>query len=163
MPKKVKGNEAAPVRGQAAHAHRREPAYCIFCRSSKRRLPHSRSTRTNTSWRSWTAIHPYRGTRLIIPKRHFESLYTMPDGLLARIIKLSKRVADAQRRVLHAEGANLVNSAGKAAWQNVPHFHMHVIPRFEDDELSGRPWWLPQKMLAVRLDGVSKKLERAIK
>jgi histidine triad (HIT) family protein len=109
-------------------------------------------------------IHPsVQGHALVIPKEHRENLYQMPEGLLARVIKLSKMVAEAQKGALHAKAVNLVNSSGKEAGQYVFHFHMHVIPRFENDELTGHSWWSPQKTSAERLDEISTKLKKVIK
>ena len=43
------------------------------------------------------------------------------------------------KKVLDADGVNLINSCGAAAWQTVFHFHIHVVPRYEDDPLK-LPW-----------------------
>jgi histidine triad (HIT) family protein len=132
---------------------------CIFCKVAKKEVP-SFLIYEDKYVMAFLDIHPsIQGHTLVIPKKHYENLYEMPDDLLARVIKLSKRVAKAQKKVLHAKAVNLVNSSGREAWQDVFHFHMHVIPRFENDELKGRSWWSPQKVSAERLTKMSIKMK----
>jgi histidine triad (HIT) family protein len=62
------------------------------------------------------------------------------DDLLA-VALASQRLAARVKERLRADGVNLINSCGAVAWQSVFHFHMHVIPRYEDDPL--RLPWVP--------------------
>src|ERR1700686_3425381 len=62
------------------------------------------------------------------------------EDLLA-VALASRRLAGRAKERLHADGVNLLNSCGAAAWQTVFHFHVHVIPRYEGDPL--RLPWLP--------------------
>jgi histidine triad (HIT) family protein len=81
-------------------------------------------------------IHPWtRGHALVIPREHHRNLYEIPDDQLAHVARAAKRLAVRIRDRLGADGVNLLNSAERAAWQTVFHFHMHVIPRYEDDPL----------------------------
>ena len=82
-------------------------------------------------------IHPWtRGHALVIPRKHTPNLYEIEPDELAAVAKAAKRLAhpDARRRSV-ATAINLLNSTNAAAWQTVFHFHMHVIPRYEDDPL----------------------------
>jgi len=87
-------------------------------------------------------IHPWtEGHALVIPKEHYQDLYEIPDEVLGQVMSAAKRLAGRVRDGLDADGVNLLNSTGRAAWQTVFHFHVHVIPRYEDDplELPVRP------------------------
>jgi histidine triad (HIT) family protein len=87
-------------------------------------------------------IHPWtRGHALVIPREHHENLYEIPEETLGQVMAAAKRLAGRVRDGLGADGVNLLNSTGRAAWQTVFHFHVHVIPRYEDDplELPVRP------------------------
>jgi histidine triad (HIT) family protein len=87
-------------------------------------------------------IHPWtRGHALVIPREHAEDLHAISDDDLEHTIRAARRLASRARDGLGADGVNLLNSAGRAAWQTVFHFHVHVIPRYEDDplELPVRP------------------------
>jgi histidine triad (HIT) family protein len=87
-------------------------------------------------------IHPWtRGHALVIPREHYQDIHEIPDETLTHVITAAKRLAQRAVDVLDADGVNLLNSTGRAAWQTVFHFHLHVIPRYEDDplELPVRP------------------------
>ena len=81
-------------------------------------------------------IHPWtRGHLLVIPREHHTDLYDIPDDTLAHVQQAAKRLAIRVRDKLNADGVNILQSTGRAAWQTVFHFHVHVIPRYEDDPL----------------------------
>ena len=81
-------------------------------------------------------IHPWtRGHALVIPREHHENLYDIPDETLSQVMAAAKRLGGRVREGLNADGVNLLNSTGRAAWQTVFHFHVHVIPRYDDDPL----------------------------
>lgn len=87
-------------------------------------------------------IHPWtQGHALVIPREHYQDIHEIPDETLTHVITAAKRLAQRSVDVLDADGVNLLNSTGRAAWQTVFHFHLHVIPRYEDDplELPVRP------------------------
>ena len=81
-------------------------------------------------------IHPWtRGHALVIPREHAKNLYEISDEDLAHTMRAAKRLAGRARDTLGADGVNLLNSSERAAWQTVFHFHVHVIPRYQDDPL----------------------------
>jgi histidine triad (HIT) family protein len=81
-------------------------------------------------------IHPWtRGHALVIPRNHHKNLYEISDDDLGHTMRAAKRLAVKVRDNLGADGVNILNSAERAAWQTVFHFHVHVIPRYEDDPL----------------------------
>jgi histidine triad (HIT) family protein len=87
-------------------------------------------------------IHPWtRGHALVIPREHHKNLYEIDEETLGQVMTAAKRLALKVRDALDADGVNLLNSTERAAWQTVFHFHVHVIPRYEDDplELPVRP------------------------
>jgi histidine triad (HIT) family protein len=80
-----------------------------------------------------------RGHALVIPREHSKNLLEIPAEDLAACAQAAQRLAQKASDNLGATGADLVNSCGAAAWQTVFHFHIHVIPRYEDDPLQ-LPW-----------------------
>ena len=82
-----------------------------------------------------------RGHALVIPRRHTRDLLEIGDDELAAVVRAAKRLAQRASERLGADGVNLINSCGRAAWQTVFHFHVHVIPRYEGDPL--RLPWVP--------------------
>lgn len=78
-----------------------------------------------------------KGHTLVIPKTCYDPITETPDEVLAKLMSVSKRIAAAQIKALGADGVNVIQNNGRAAGQEVPHIHIHVIPRFNDD---GHHW-----------------------
>jgi histidine triad (HIT) family protein len=76
---------------------------------------------------------------LVIPRTHSTDVDDIGAEDLGACIALAQQIARRARRTLGAEGVNLLHSAGRAAWQTVFHFHIHVIPRYAGDPLV-LPW-----------------------
>lgn len=110
---------------------------CIFCRVIRGELP-STKIYEDDDILAFMDIGPIvKGHTLVIPKVHVDPLTAVAPELLAKIMRVVQRVADAQVRGLNADGVNVHQSNGAAAGQVVPHVHFHVIPRFRDD---GHRW-----------------------
>jgi histidine triad (HIT) family protein len=96
-------------------------------------------------------INPWtRGHALVIPRNHSADLLAIPEADLAHTTGAAKRLAARIKERLGCDGINLLNACGPAAWQTVFHFHIHVIPRYEDDplRLPGKPLEVGQEELA---------------
>ncbi len=79
------------------------------------------------------------GHALVIPRRHAKDLIEIEPEELAHCSLAAQRLALRMDKSLDADGFNLINACGVAAWQTVFHFHIHVIPRYADDPLK-LPW-----------------------
>ena len=80
-----------------------------------------------------------RGHALVVPREHSADLFDISDADLERTILAARRLGRRMEEVLQPDGYNLLNSCRPAAWQTVFHFHVHVVPRYEDDPLK-LPW-----------------------
>ncbi len=80
-----------------------------------------------------------RGHALVVPRQHSADLFEISDEDLERTMIAARRLARRMDEVLGPDGFNLLNSCRPAAWQTVFHFHVHVVPRYEDDPLH-LPW-----------------------
>ena len=80
-----------------------------------------------------------RGHALVVPRRHARDLLEVETEDLEATIVAARRLARRMPDRLGADGVNLLNSCGRAAWQTVFHFHLHVIPRYQGDPLR-LPW-----------------------
>jgi histidine triad (HIT) family protein len=108
---------------------------CIFCRIAAGRAPAARLVETPTVL-AFLDIAPVNyGHTLVIPREHFHNLLDLPDELWTEMGRVSRRVAQALRRVLFAQGINLGMNNFEAAGQVVFHAHLHVIPRYLTDGL----------------------------
>ena len=115
-------------------------------------------------------IKPFsRGHCLVVPKKHFESIFDISEDSLQRVAVVAKKISEKIKSTLKADGIRLSQSNGKAAGQEVMHFHLHIIPRYENDGLSANPTatlQLPQadieelKKLALQLrSGQAEKIK----
>ena len=80
-----------------------------------------------------------RGHVVVITREHYENLFELPDDDLLAAMQMARRVAERMKETLRPGGFNILNNIGRAAWQSIFHFHVHVIPRYEDDPLQ-LPW-----------------------
>jgi histidine triad (HIT) family protein len=112
---------------------------CIFCRIIAGEIP-AQIIGQDERTIAFMDINPAtRGHALVVPKRHVQDLLEIgPEDLEATILT-AQRVAAKMPDRLAADGVNLLNSCGRAAWQTVFHFHIHVIPRYAGDPLR-LPW-----------------------
>ena len=114
---------------------------CIFCKIAAGELP---ATIVDSDERTiaFMDISPAtRGHALVIPREHARDLHEISAEDLQACALMAQRVAANARERLGADGVNVLNSCGEAAWQTVFHFHLHVIPRYADDPL--RLPWVP--------------------
>jgi histidine triad (HIT) family protein len=112
---------------------------CIFCKIVAGELP-SQIVDQDERTIAFMDISPAtRGHALVVPRRHSRDLLEIETDDLQATIDAAQRLARRVQARLGAGGINLLNSCGSAAWQTVFHFHIHVIPRYEDDPLR-LPW-----------------------
>ncbi|TSC94138.1 MAG: Hit-like protein involved in cell-cycle regulation [Parcubacteria group bacterium Licking1014_1] len=106
---------------------------CIFCRIAKGEID-SAKIWEDEKILAFLDINPLtRGHCLIIPKEHFENIFDLDKDILKEIIVIAKEISEKMKRSLGAKGVNLLNSNGKEAEQLVFHFHLHIVPRYEND------------------------------
>jgi histidine triad (HIT) family protein len=111
------------------------PEDCLFCKIVAGELP-AEVVQEDEHTIAFMDINPWtRGHALVIPRNHSRDLLDVPEEDLARTMSAAKRLAGRMTDRIGADGVNLLHACGSAAWQTVFHFHVHVIPRYEDDPL----------------------------
>lgn len=112
---------------------------CIFCKIIAGELPATIVEQTERTV-SFMDINPAtRGHALVVTRAHTQDLLSIDAEDLNQVALGAQRLARRARERLGADGVNLVNSCGAAAWQSVFHFHIHVVPRYRGDPLQ-LPW-----------------------
>jgi histidine triad (HIT) family protein len=112
---------------------------CLFCMIVAREVP-AQIVDEDELTVSFMDINPAtRGHALVVPRNHSTNILDAPDEDLAATVLAAARLARRVTERLGAEGVNLLNSCGRAAWQTMFHLHLHVIPRYDDDPLK-LPW-----------------------
>ena len=131
---------------------------CIFCKILAGEIP-ARTVDEDERTIAFMDIAPAtRGHALVIPRAHSADLLSVEPEDLAAVALAAQRLATRAKARLGADGVNLINSCGAAAWQSVFHFHVHVIPRYSDDPL--KLPWVPAPGDSELLDAVAQELGR---
>lgn len=73
------------------------------------------------------------GHVIVVPVKHYENIYDLPDNVAAKIVKIARQMALAIKKVRKADGINLQQNNEPAAGQHAFHYHLHIIPRFKND------------------------------
>lgn len=108
---------------------------CIFCKIVAGEAPAYRIYEDD-SVVSFMDIFPWaRGHSLVVPKRHATTIFDIAERDVTAVIQAARRIAPVLAEQVGAEGMNLLQSNGRAAWQTVDHFHLHLIPRWAGDSL----------------------------
>ncbi|MCC8161649.1 MAG: HIT family protein [Lachnospiraceae bacterium] len=126
---------------------------CIFCKIANGEIP-STTLYEDDDFRVILDMGPAtRGHALLLPREHYANLFELDDALAGRALVTAKRVAARMKEALGADGFNLVQNNGEAAGQTVMHFHIHLIPRYENDQ-AGILWTpgstTPEEMEEIR-------------
>jgi histidine triad (HIT) family protein len=112
---------------------------CIFCKIVAGELP-AQIVDEDELTVTFMDVNPAtRGHMLAVPRRHSRDLLEIEREDLEAVAVAAQRAARKAHDRLGADGVNLLNSRGPAAWQTVYHFHIHIIPRYEGDPLR-LPW-----------------------
>lgn len=108
---------------------------CIFCRILEREVSSEVLYRTERVVAILDINPIHFGHVLIIPRTHAETFLEVPETELPELIHTVQVVSRAVVEALHPPGFNIFSNNGKAAGQSVFHFHFHVTPRYEDDNI----------------------------
>jgi histidine triad (HIT) family protein len=115
---------------------------CIFCKIVAGDLPATVVDEDERTIAFMDIAPATRGHALVIPRAHAPDLLSVDGEDLKATAVAAQRLAARAKKRLRADGVNLINACGAAAWQTVFHFHVHVIPRYEGDPL--RLPWVPE-------------------
>jgi histidine triad (HIT) family protein len=132
---------------------------CVFCSIVEGSIP-ARIVREDERTLAFLDINPMTaGHTLVIPRRHAIDLDDVESDDLRAMTSAAHDVARRMRESLHARGVNWLLSSGGAAWQDVFHIHLHVIPRYDRHELQRPRPAAGVSADAVVLDEVQRKLK----
>lgn len=102
----------------------------VFCKIIKGEIPSAKVYEDDDVLAILDISQATRGHTLVMPKKHYDSFLSCPKELMAKVYAVAQRIGQADMAVLGAKGVNILTNCGEAAGQSVPHFHVHVIPRY---------------------------------
>jgi histidine triad (HIT) family protein len=132
---------------------------CIFCKILTGDVPATIVDEDERTIAFMDIAPATRGHALVIPRAHAPDLLSVDTEDLQAVAVAARRLAARAKERLRADGINLLNSCGAAAWQTVFHFHIHVIPRYRDDPL--RLPWVPAPGDAAEIAAAAQELAGA--
>lgn len=132
---------------------------CIFCKIIKKEIP-SNIIYEDQNTLAFLDITPInKGHTLVIPKKHYENIYDVPEDILKEITSTTKKVAKAIKSSLNPAGINITQNNEKAAGQDIFHIHFHIIPRYQKD---GYQLWKGKKYEEGEAKEISSKIKNSL-
>jgi histidine triad (HIT) family protein len=134
--------------------------FCIFCKIVAKQAPSSTVYEDETVM-VFLDIRPMNmGHTLVIPKAHYVDIFDIPPKELAAVYNVAKKVSFAVKKATEADGISIIQQNGKAAGQDIFHFHVHLVPRFEGQKL---PSFRELKEVErTKLDTTAKKIRQQL-
>jgi histidine triad (HIT) family protein len=129
---------------------------CTFCKILDGQLPSWRVYEDDSTVAFLDKAQFTRGHTLVVPRRHAEDIWALSEEEAQAVMRSVHRVARVLRERLGLLGMNVTQSNGRAAWQDVFHYHVHLIPRYGDDGL--RPPWPSTSPSEERLREVQQQI-----
>ena len=130
---------------------------CIFCKIANGEIPANALYEDDLVKVIFDLSPASEGHVLILPKSHYDDVYSLDDDTAAHIFKVAVKIANAMKKSLNIDGLNIVQNNGEAAGQTVFHFHVHIIPRYENGP--AMVTWEPGKAEPEDLEKISSMLK----
>lgn len=109
---------------------------CIFCKIAAGEIP-SETIYEDESFRVILDISPAsQGHAIILPKNHAKNIFELSEEDASQIFLVAAKVAKAMKEELDCDGLNILQNNGEIAGQTVFHLHVHLIPRYKDDQVT---------------------------
>lgn len=106
---------------------------CIFCEIIKGNIPCYKVYEDNDCIAFLDISQATIGHTLVVPKNHYKNILDIDDELSSKLFKVVSELSKKICKALNVENVNIVNNNGALAGQSVEHFHIHIIPRYEND------------------------------
>lgn len=107
---------------------------CIFCKIAEKEIPGKIVYEDDICLAFLDLSQTTNGHTLVIPKKHCQNILEIDDNDLTHIILVTKKLANKIMDKLNAKGVNILTNANEVAGQTVMHFHLHIIPRYDDND-----------------------------
>ena len=107
---------------------------CIFCKIINGEIPSYKVYEDENFLAFLDISQATIGHTLVIPKKHYENIFELPEG--SNIFSIVTKLAKAIKKATNVQGVNILNNNGEIAGQTVKHFHIHIIPRYENDDFT---------------------------
>lgn len=129
---------------------------CIFCKLANG-IFETNTVYEDEDFRAIMDISPAaKGHVIVLAKRHAANIFELPDEYVQRGFLVAKKIAQAVKKTVNCDGINILQNNGEAAGQTVFHFHIHVIPRYDEDNVTIK--WENKSFENEELKAVAKEI-----
>ena len=108
---------------------------CVFCKIINKEIPASVVYEDDTVLAILDLSQTTKGHTLVMPKKHFETFLDLDKKTVSHVFSVAQNLAIKLKDKLGASGVNILNNSYESAGQSVMHMHVHVLPRYNDDDL----------------------------
>lgn len=109
---------------------------CIFCKIVNHEIPSKVVYEDDLVIAILDLSQATYGHTLVMPKKHYANLFEIDEKTYLHLMKVVKELAAQLKKNLNASGVNILNNNGEAAGQTIMHYHVHILPRYENDDLT---------------------------
>ena len=107
---------------------------CIFCKIIEGEIPSRKVYEDDDILAILDISQTTRGHTLVMPKKHYDDFLQMPGNEFASLMEKVQQIADQIVKNLNAKGCNILINTGETAGQTVKHIHVHIIPRYDEND-----------------------------
>jgi histidine triad (HIT) family protein len=129
---------------------------CIFCKIIAGEIPSFKIYEDESFIAILDRFPTSKGHTLIIPKRHAQDIFELTDNEASAILPLVKSLSAKIKTTLNCSGLNILQNNGKSAGQEIFHYHLHIIPRFDNDGIKLHAQ--PTDPTLTELEAIAKQL-----
>lgn len=108
---------------------------CLFCKIINNEIPSYKIYEDDKFLAFLDISQATTGHTLIVPKKHYANIFELDDEVAQEILLVVKKVSLLLKEKLGISDVNIINNSGKLAGQTVDHFHIHIVPRYPNDDL----------------------------
>lgn len=130
---------------------------CIFCKITNGDIPSVTIYEDNDFKVILDRGPASKGHALILPKEHYEDIYTLSEELTAKAFTLAKKLTETMTKALSCDGFNIVQNNKEASGQTVFHFHIHLIPRYYGDD--AKVGWNVHEITDEEMEQIAKQIK----
>ncbi len=132
---------------------------CVFCEMTKGKMPIAKIYENEHVLAFLDINQVTEGHTLVIPKQHVQDIYSLTPEIAGQIYSAIPEIAKALKKSLRPMGLNLLNNNGMYAGQSVFHYHVHLIPRYDENDGFDLVWRPNQ---GKNLDKLATKIKEVI-
>lgn len=108
---------------------------CVFCKIVNGEIPSKKVYEDDDVLAILDISQATKGHTLVMPKKHYANILEIPNNEYQKVMLKVKEIANKLNTKLNPKGINVLNNCGETAGQTVMHYHVHILPRYNDNDI----------------------------